>query len=89
MFDPAILKMFGIGFLESLYMTLVSSALAYLLGLPLGIILVVTDKDGIKPVPGLTCFARYRSLFSRLHLFPLRVSLREPLWAQQLPSFLW
>lgn len=53
MFDPAILKMFGIGFLESLYMTLVSSALAYLLGLPLGIILVVTDKDGIKPVPGL------------------------------------
>ena len=45
--------MFGIGFLESLYMTLVSSALAYLLGLPLGIILVVTDKDGIKPVPGL------------------------------------
>jgi D-methionine transport system permease protein len=53
LFDPAILKMFGIGFLESLYMTLVSSALAYLLGLPLGIILVVTDKDGIKPVPGL------------------------------------
>lgn len=53
MFDPAILKMFGQGFLESLYMTLVSSALAYLLGLPLGIILVVTDKDGIKPAPGL------------------------------------
>lgn len=53
MFDPAILKMFGLGFLESLYMTLVSSALAYLLGLPLGIILVVTEKDGIKPAPGL------------------------------------
>jgi len=53
LFDPAILKMFGQGFLESLYMTLVSSALAYLLGLPLGIILVVTDKDGIKPAPGL------------------------------------
>jgi len=53
MFDPATLKMFGQGFLESLYMTLVSSALAYLLGLPLGIILVVTDKDGIKPAPGI------------------------------------
>jgi D-methionine transport system permease protein len=53
LFDPAILKMFGLGFLESLYMTLVSSALAYLLGLPLGIILVVTEKDGIKPAPGL------------------------------------
>lgn len=34
-------------------MTLVSSALAYLIGLPLGIILVVTDKDGIKPALGL------------------------------------
>lgn len=53
MFDQATLEMFGLGFLESLYMTLVSSALAYLLGLPLGIILVVTEKDGIKPAPGL------------------------------------
>ncbi|HPV02427.1 MAG TPA: methionine ABC transporter permease, partial [Clostridiales bacterium] len=49
MFDPAIIEMIGKGFLESLYMTLVSSSLAYLLGLPLGIILVVTDKDGLKP----------------------------------------
>ena len=45
--------MLGKGFLESLYMTLVSSALAYVIGLPLGIILVVTDKDGIKPCVGL------------------------------------
>ena len=53
MFDQATLEMIGKGFLESLYMTLVSSALAYLIGLPLGIILVVTDKDGIKPAIGL------------------------------------
>ena len=52
MFDPATLEMIGKGFLESLYMTLVSSALAYLIGLPLGIVLVVTDKDGLKPAPG-------------------------------------
>jgi len=44
--------MIGMGFLESLYMTVVSSALAYVIGLPLGIILVVTDKDGIKPCAG-------------------------------------
>lgn len=30
-------------------MTLLSSLLAYILGLPLGILLVVTDKDGIAP----------------------------------------
>lgn len=35
----------GIG--ESLYMTLVSTALAYLFGIPVGVILYITDKDGI------------------------------------------
>jgi D-methionine transport system permease protein len=41
--------MFFQGILESLYMTLLSSLIAYVIGLPLGILLVVTDKDGIKP----------------------------------------
>jgi D-methionine transport system permease protein len=41
--------MIGKGILETLYMTLLSSLLAYILGLPLGILLVVTDKDGIAP----------------------------------------
>lgn len=49
MFSEAVLYMFGKGFLESLFMTFVSSALAYLIGLPLGLMLVVTDKDGIRP----------------------------------------
>lgn len=49
MFSQAVIKMIGVGILETLYMTLFSSFLAYLLGLPLGIILVVTDKDGIAP----------------------------------------
>jgi D-methionine transport system permease protein len=30
-------------------MTLISSAISYLIGIPLGVILVVTDKDGIAP----------------------------------------
>ena len=38
---------------ESLYMTLISAALAYVAGLPLGILLVVTDKNGIRPMPAL------------------------------------
>lgn len=51
MFSQAILKMIGVGILETLYMTILSSILAYIIGLPLGILLVVTDKDGIAPMP--------------------------------------
>ncbi len=35
--------------LYDIYMTLVSTLFGYLIGLPLGIILTVTDKDGISP----------------------------------------
>lgn len=49
MWSDAVLQMIGKGILESLYMTFASSAIAYLIGLPLGILLVVTDKDGIAP----------------------------------------
>lgn len=35
------------GTLESLYMTIISTLLAYLFGIPLGVILFVTDKNGI------------------------------------------
>ena len=38
---------------ETLYMTVVSTALAYVLGLPLGLLLCVTDKSGIRPMPKL------------------------------------
>ncbi len=37
----------GIG--ETLYMTLASTALGYLFGLPLGVVLSVTDKEGLVP----------------------------------------
>jgi D-methionine transport system permease protein len=50
MFEPVIIKMIGWGLLETLYMTLVSTFLAYVFGLPMGIVMVVTDKDGIRPV---------------------------------------
>jgi D-methionine transport system permease protein len=38
------------GLAETLYMTLLSTALAYAFGLPLGILLNVTGKDGLKPL---------------------------------------
>lgn len=50
MFTPQMLELFGIGILESLYMTLGSTLLAYLFGLPLGLLLSVTDKEGIYPI---------------------------------------
>ena len=34
---------------STIYMTLISSAISYLIGIPLGVVLVVTDKDGIAP----------------------------------------
>ena len=37
----------GIG--QTLYMTLFSTFLAYVLGLPIGVALYVTDKNGLKP----------------------------------------
>ena len=36
---------------ETVIMVLSSSLLAYLIGVPLGIFLVVTDKNGIRPLP--------------------------------------
>lgn len=37
----------GIG--ETVYMTVASTVLGYVLGLPMGILLAVTDKEGIRP----------------------------------------
>ena len=39
-----------LGVWETIYMTFISTAFAYLLGLPLGVILHVTDKEGIHPI---------------------------------------
>lgn len=42
--DQQFINMLIKGFGETIYMTLVSSAIAYLFGLPMGILLVITDK---------------------------------------------
>ena len=49
MFDNTIVNMLLEGIVDTLYMTIASTALGYLFGLPMGILLTVTDKDGIKP----------------------------------------
>ena len=39
----------GIG--ETLYMTLVSTLIGYLFGIPMGVLLAVSDKEGLRPNP--------------------------------------
>lgn len=51
MFSQAINDMIITGIFQTLYMVLVSTLLSYVFGLPLGIFLVMTDKDGITPIP--------------------------------------
>lgn len=50
LFTPEVMGMIGQGIVETLYMTLASTVLSYVFGLPLGILLVVTDRDGIFPM---------------------------------------
>ncbi|WZL81994.1 ABC transporter permease [Vallitaleaceae bacterium 9-2] len=50
-FDRVVLEMLAMGIFETLYMTFVSSLIAYAIGLPTGILLVITDTDGIVPMP--------------------------------------
>lgn len=45
------LSMLAVQSLNTVYMTLVSTAFSYIFGLPLGIALVVTGKNGIRPRP--------------------------------------
>ena len=42
-------ELLGNGLLQTLYMTIVASVFSYLFGLPLGIILNITSKNGITP----------------------------------------
>ena len=43
---------YGFPIWETFYVTMLSTAFALVLGLPLGVLLVAGDKDGILPLPG-------------------------------------
>ena len=44
-------NLFLLGVWQTVYMTVISTVFAYVLGLPLGLLLCVSDKDGIHPMP--------------------------------------
>ena len=48
--DNGILQL---GIWETVYMTFISAFFSYLVGLPLGVLICVTAKDGIRPIPWL------------------------------------
>ena len=43
---------FGFATWETLYSLVLEAAFAYLIGLPLGVLLVTGERDGIRPLPG-------------------------------------
>ncbi len=49
MFENGMLELVVQAFGETILMTVVSSLFAYIIGLPLGLILVATDKEGVSP----------------------------------------
>lgn len=49
MWSSEITNMIIVGIGETLYMTLTATIAGYIIGLPMGIILTVSDKDGIRP----------------------------------------
>ena len=49
MWSEDVILMILNGVKETLYMTLASTILGYVFGLPMGICLAVSDKDGLKP----------------------------------------
>lgn len=50
-FSATTINMLKEGTWQTIYMVFMSSVISYLIGIPLGIALMVTDKDGIRPVP--------------------------------------
>lgn len=50
--NPKYLTEFAFGIWETLYSTVIATAFACLLGLALGVLLIVGDRDGIRPLPG-------------------------------------
>ena len=53
MISPELWGLIGQGILETLYMVILSTVGSYVIGLPLGLLLVATDKDGVRQMRAL------------------------------------
>ena len=50
-FDEQMIEMLWEGVIDTLYMTIASTALSYVFGMIMGVLLVICRKDGIAPRP--------------------------------------
>jgi D-methionine transport system permease protein len=65
------------GIWETIYMTGIATVISYLLGLPLGIVLNVTDRTGLHPVPWLNrLLGLVVNFFRSIPFIVLMVSMR-------------
>ena len=53
MLEPGMLSKLAEGTWQSIYMTVAITAISYLIGIPLGVFLVMSDKNGIHPMASL------------------------------------
>ena len=51
MISPELWALIGQGVVETLYMVILSTVVSYAIGLPLGLLLVATDRGGVRPMP--------------------------------------
>lgn len=51
MLDSQMIQMLAQGTFESFYMTIAITLISYIIGVPLGVFLVMSDKNGIHPMP--------------------------------------
>lgn len=50
MFEPQMMSLLAEGTFESIYMTVAITLISYVIGVPLGVFLVMSDKNGIRPM---------------------------------------
>ena len=56
-----------LGIWQTIYMTALTTIFAYLIGLPLGVILWATDKDGLHPNKGVNTVLRFHRKLLPFH----------------------
>ena len=89
---------YGFAIWETFYVTVLSTAFALVLGLPLGVLLVAGDKDGILPLPGwlmhilnivINILRSVPFLILMICVFPLTRAIVGTRWVPKPPSFRW
>ena len=89
---------YGFAIWETFYVTVLSTAFALVLGLPLGVLLVAGDKDGILPLPGwlmhilnivINILRSVPFLILMICVFPLTRAIVGTTVGTKPPSFRW